>query len=70
VRVSIGLSFYDEPSLIEAVGSLRVGPDDPNTLPELEMSIREVSVDNDIGGSDDIRMVDRRTYKVEGNETC
>jgi hypothetical protein len=32
VRVSIGLSFHDEPSLVEAVGSLRFEAADPNPI--------------------------------------
>jgi hypothetical protein len=76
------LSFHDEPSLVEAVESLRFAADDPNPIPrtgsisedgslrikpqdsnailELEMiSIREERRDDDIGGSDDIQVVDR-----------
>jgi hypothetical protein len=73
VRVSLGLSFYDEPSLVEAVGSLRfevaeplkpgsisldeslhTGAHDPNA--SLEMI--EERRDDDIGGGDDIQIVD------------
>ena len=32
VRVSMGLSFHDEPSLVEAVGSLRFEAADPNPI--------------------------------------
>jgi hypothetical protein len=75
----MGLSFHDEPSLVEAVGSLRfeaadpnampgtgsigldgnlrTGPHDPNAIPDL-MSIEERR-DDDIGGGDDIQIVDR-----------
>jgi hypothetical protein len=79
----MGLSFHDEPSLVEAVsdlrfeaadrnpipgtgsisldGSLRTGPHDSDTIPDLEMmTIRdsEERRDDDIGGNDDIQMVD------------
>ena len=75
----MGLSFHDQPSLVEAVGSLRfeaadpnsipgtgsisldgslhTGPHDPNSIPEM-ISIEERRED-DIGGSDDIQMIDR-----------
>ena len=73
----MGLSFHDEPSLVEAVsslrfggadlnpgmgsinedGSLRIGRHDPNAIPEM-ISIEE-GRDDDIGGSDDIQIVDR-----------
>ena len=73
------LSFHDESSLVEAVGSLRfedanpnpilgtgsinldgslrTGPHDPNTVPEM-ISIGERR-DDDIGGDDDIQIVYR-----------
>jgi hypothetical protein len=80
----MGLSFHDEPSLAEAVGSLRfggvdlnpipemgsisldgslprIGPHDPDAIPDLEMITigdSEERRDDDIGGSDDIQMVD------------
>ena len=75
----MGLSFHDEPSLVEAVsdlkfeaadrnpipgtgsislhGSLRTGPHDPNAIPEM-ISIEERRGD-DMGGDDDIQIVDR-----------
>ena len=75
----MGLSFHDEPSLVESVGSLRfeaadpnampgtgsisldgslrTGPHDPNAIPE--MTSIEERRDDDIGGSDDIQIVDR-----------
>ena len=71
----MGLSFHDEPSLVEAVGSLsfrgadlnpgtgsedgslRIGPHDLNAIPET-IGIEERR-DDDIGGSDDIQIVDR-----------
>ena len=75
----MGLSFHDEPSLVEAVGSLRFeaadpnpipgtgdisldgslrnGPHDPNPIPE--MTSIEKRRDYDIGGNDDIQIVDR-----------
>ena len=75
----MGLSFHDEPSLVEAVsdlkfeaadrnpipgtgsisldGSLRTGPHDPNAIPEM-ISIEERR-DDDMGGDDDIQIVDR-----------
>ena len=33
MRVSMGLSFHDEPSLEEAVGSLQFAVEDPNPIP-------------------------------------
>ena len=68
----MGLSFHDEPSLVEAVGSLRfdamprtgsldgslrTGPHDPYAIPEM-ISIEE-GRDDDIGGGDDIQIVYR-----------
>ena len=58
----MGLSFHDEPSLVEAVGSLRfeaagsisldgslhTGPHDPNAIPE--MISTEERRDDDMGG--------------------
>ena len=32
----MGLSFHDEPSLVESVGSLRFGAADPNPIPDPE----------------------------------
>ena len=64
----MGLSFHDQTSLVEAVGSLHIsqdnnlsnGPHDPNVIPELEtISIGEERRDDGIGGSDDIQMIDR-----------
>jgi hypothetical protein len=64
----MGLSFHDEPSLVEAVsdlrfeaaitldGDLRTGPHDPNAIPEM-ISI-EKRRDDDIGGGDDIQILD------------
>ena len=80
----MGLSLHDEPSLEEAVGSLRfrsvdpnpilgmgsidsldgslhIGPHDPDAILDLEMITIQDSDerrDDDIGGSDDIQMVD------------
>ena len=35
LRMLMGLSFYDESSLVETViESMRFGPDDPNPIPE------------------------------------
>jgi hypothetical protein len=75
----MGLSFHDEPSLVEVVsdlrfeadqnpipraessitldGSLRPGPYDPNAI--LEMISIEEGRDDDIGGGDDIEIIDR-----------
>jgi hypothetical protein len=75
----MGLSFHDEPSLVEAVGSLRFEAADPNAVPgtgsiSLDGSLRtephdpnaipemtsiEERTDDDIGGGDDIQIVDR-----------
>jgi hypothetical protein len=64
----MGLSFHDEPSLAEAVSSLRFGGVDPNPIPGMgsisldgipEMISMEERRDDDIGGSDGIEMVDR-----------
>jgi hypothetical protein len=75
----MGLSFHDEPSLVDAVSSLRfevadpkavpgtgsisldrslcTEPHDPNAIPEMK-SIEERR-DDDIGGDDDIQIIDR-----------
>jgi hypothetical protein len=49
----MGLSFHDETSFVEAVSSLQFATDDPRTG-----SIGEERRDDDIGGSDDIQMID------------
>jgi hypothetical protein len=79
----MGLSFDDEPSLVEAVagglrfraadsnpisrtgspisqdGVLSIGPQDVDAILDVEMiSVREKKSDDDIGGSDDIQMID------------
>ena len=78
MRVSLGLSFHDEESLVEAVstlhfaanhpvpipgtesidqdGSLHIGHDNPDPLQE---NINRERRDDEIGGSDDIQMIDR-----------
>ena len=54
------LQFVPRTGSISKDGSLRIEPHDPNARPELEMiSIREQRRDDDIGGSDDIQMVNR-----------
>ena len=75
----MGLSFHDEPSLVEAVSSLRfevadpnpipgtgsisldeslcTGPHDPDAIPE--MTSMEERRDDDMGGDDDVQIVDR-----------
>ena len=74
LRVSMGLSFHDEPSLIDAVSSLRFAADDSDPIPRTgimsrdephdtnpisEMiGTREERRDDDIGRSDDIQTVD------------
>jgi len=78
VRVSLGLSFHDKESLVEAVGSLQfaanpipeagsidqdrsahIGHDDDlNPLPVMG-NINQERRDDEIGGSDDIQIVDR-----------
>ena len=80
----MGLSFHDEPSLVEAVGSLKFEAPDPNAMPgtgsiSLDGSLRTgphdpnaildmISIEerrgDDMGGGDDIQIVDRWTYKV------
>ncbi|KAF8810622.1 hypothetical protein BYT27DRAFT_7186141 [Phlegmacium glaucopus] len=61
VRLSMGLSFHNQESMIESsVGSLRFADNNPN--PNLEMGdVDIVNRDDDIGIqiSDDIQMVDR-----------
>ena len=72
----MGLSFDDEPSLVEAVGSLQFRAADPNPIPRMGSTISqdgilsigsqdvdaipdvEMKSDDDIGGSDDIQMID------------
>ena len=78
MRVSLGLSFHDEESLVEAVGSLQFAAnpipeagsidqdrnshieheDDLNPLPVMG-NINQERRDDEIGGSDDIQIVDR-----------
>ncbi|KAF8797341.1 hypothetical protein BYT27DRAFT_7344213 [Phlegmacium glaucopus] len=61
VRVSMGLSFHDQESMIESsVGSLRFATNNPNPVPETG-DVDFVNRDDDIGIriSDDIQMVDR-----------
>jgi len=64
VRVSMGLSFHNDSSIVEAsIGSLRFAPDIPNPIPEDGIVDEERRHDNfDIQSSDDsdIQMVDRR----------
>ena len=80
----MGLSFHDEPSLVEAVSSLRFEAADPNAMPgtgsiSLDGSLRtepqdldaipeiiriEERRDDDIGGGDDIQIVDIWTYEA------
>ena len=62
----MGLSFHDEASMVEVVGSfLHFTPDDldPNSIPETDQmeSIsqeRRDESDDGIGGSDDIQMAE------------
>ena len=80
MRVSLGLSFHDKESLVEAVSSLQFAADDPpipeagsidqdrsshighdddlNPLPVMG-NINQERRDDEIGGSDDIQIVDR-----------
>ena len=52
MRVSLGLSFHDEPSLVESVGSLRFNAvDDPNP----NLGTENVNQDGSLGiGLDDL----------------
>ncbi|KAF8811291.1 hypothetical protein BYT27DRAFT_7336320 [Phlegmacium glaucopus] len=61
VRVSMGLSFYDQESMIESsVGSLRFADNNPNASPETgDVDIGNRDDDIGIRLSDDIQMVDR-----------
>jgi len=45
VRVSMGLSFHDEPSLVETVGSLQFATDQPNSI----VGMGSLSEDGDLG---------------------
>ena len=69
MRVSLGLSFHDQESLEEAVGSLQfaanpiseagsIDQDDLNPLP-VTGNINQERRDDEIGGSDDIQIGDR-----------
>ena len=64
----MGLSFHDQPTMAEAVSSLRCAVHNPNpsisqdgTSSTLHNAIPAISIreDDDIGRSDDIQMVDR-----------
>ena len=79
--MSLGLSFHDKESLVEAVSSLQFAADDPNPIPEAGSidqdrsshighdddlnplpvmgNINQERRDDEIGGSDDIQIVDR-----------
>ncbi|KAF8814100.1 hypothetical protein BYT27DRAFT_7157054 [Phlegmacium glaucopus] len=61
VRVSMGLSFHDQESMIESsIGSLHFVANNPNSIPEAETEdVGIVNRDEDIGvrQSDDIEMV-------------
>jgi hypothetical protein len=66
VRVSIGLSFHDEASMVEAVGSLlHFTPDgsdrNSESIPDMGSINQEGRDESDdchgIGGSDDIRIM-------------
>ena len=64
MRVSIGLSFHDESSMVEAsIGTLRFAPDIANPISENEIvDERRHHDDSEIqlsGGDSDIQMVDR-----------
>jgi len=45
VRVSLGLSFHDKESLVEAVGSLQFATDDPNSIPGTESMDQDGNLD-------------------------
>ena len=58
VRVSMGLSFHDEKSMVEAsIGSLRFAPDDPNSIPGAGIGdiVHEERRENDI----ETQLIDR-----------
>ena len=61
----MGLSFYDEKSMVEAsIGSLCFAPGDPNPIPQTGISDivderREDDVETRWSGHSDIQMVDR-----------
>ena len=60
----MGLSFYNEKSMVEAVGSFRFASNNGNQLPEpgdIEVAGQERSDPIDIQQSDDIKIVDRRS---------
>ena len=75
MRVSSGMSFHDEPSLVEAVSSLRFEAADPNPIQgtgsisldgslrtgphDPEMTSIEERGDDGIGGGEDIQTVDK-----------
>lgn len=74
VRVSLGLSFHNKESLVEAVGSLRFALDDPNPIPagtgsidhdgslyndDPNPNINQQMRDDESGGSDDIQTEER-----------
>ena len=63
VRVSMGLSFHDESSMVEAsIGSLRFAPDIANPISENEIIDEERRHDHfeiQLSGDSDIQMVDR-----------
>ena len=77
----MGLSFHDEPSLVQAIGSLRFEAADPNPIPgtgsvSLDGSLRAGPHDpnvipemTSIEESDEIQIVDRWTYKVDRQPT-
>jgi len=66
VRVSMGLSFHDESSMVEAsIGSLRFALDDQNSIPEtgsvniLDKGSRDDDIEIQLNDDSDILMVDR-----------
>jgi len=52
------LSLISGTESISPEGSLYIGPDDSNAIPEM-INITQERRDDDIGGSDDIQVVDR-----------
>jgi len=64
VRVSMGLSFHDESSMVKAtssIGSLRFAPEDPNPVPEngIVDERRHDDIEIQLSDDSDIQMVDR-----------
>jgi len=68
VRVSMGLSFHDESSMVEAtsIGSMCFAPDNPNLIPETasinildDSERRDNDIEVQLSDESDIQMVDR-----------